>query len=108
MAPIDELFQHIPQHRIVIYKKCRYSIPPAQVNGHVQSQHPTISKDNRHSIVRSVAALSNIAHSPQEVRLPQQGQKPIPGLPIFHDGLRCTYTLYRDICNYVCRDLTYI
>lgn len=108
MAPFDELFQHIHQHGIISCKKCKYSIPPTQVDGHVQGRHPTIPKRDRHSIVRSVAALSNIAHSPQEVRLPQQGQKPIPGLPIFHDGLRCTHTSHSGICNYVCRDLTHI
>ena len=107
MSSFEQLFQHIPRHGITVCKKCKYAIVPAQVNSHVQSQHPTtISKEERQRMVRSIAALSGIAKTPQEVRLPRQGQKPIKGLPILHDGFRCTHQTPSSPCNYICRTLT--
>ena len=94
MASFDDLFKHLPEYRIV---------PPVQVYGHIQVQHPSIPAERRRSIAQSITELPQIARSPDDVQPPRQGQEAVIGLPVFHDGLRCISTTAGSECNYVCR-----
>ncbi len=106
MALFDQLSQHLLEYEVLICKRCQYAINPAQVYGHVQSQHLFITKGERQSIVQIVAALPNLAKTPENVRCPDRGKAPIEGLPVFQNGLRCIFRTSAGVCGYVCRGLT--
>lgn len=108
MAQFEQLFQHLPDYKVVICKRCQYAIVPVQVDNHIQTKHPSITKDERQSIVQIVATLLDIAQTPENVQHPSKEGAPIKGLPIFQDGFRCVYEIADGVCNYVCRQLTAI
>ena len=104
MAAFEQLFQHLLDIKVIICKRCQYAIVPAQVNGHIQRQHPSITTDERQSIVQAVTALSNIATTPESIKRLHK-EDIIKELPVFQDGIYCMYTTASEVCNYVCRDL---
>ena len=98
--------QRLPEYGVIVCKRCHYAVVPAQVNGHIQNQHPSITKDEWVSMVQTVAVSPNTAETPEDVRISSREEAAIKGLPIYQDGLRCIYETADGVCNYVCRELT--
>ena len=106
MDPFEKLFQHLPEYQVIVCKRCQFAVVPAQVDSHVRSHHKTIPKSERQSIVETVATLSNIAQEPGQVQYPSMDSKPVDGLPVYDDGLRCVKPIAHRECNYICRERT--
>lgn len=104
MDPFERLFQDLPSHKVIVCKRCQYAVVPIQVNGHVQRHHPSITKNERESIVRTVEVLLDVAQQPDDVQYPSIESPPVKGLPVWKDGLRCMTTTFHGVCNYVCRE----
>jgi len=51
-----------------------------------------------------IKGLSDLARSKGEIRYPNPLSEAIPGLLVYRDGFRCTFTA----CNYICKALKHI
>ena len=104
MDNFDDVFIHYPEYRIVVCRRCRYAIVPAQANRHFRDQHSDIRGPERKAITDHLTSLADVASRPQDVIKPDAGRAPIPDLPTYHDGLRCEEeTADGQPCSYICR-----
>lgn len=104
MYDFDDIFHHYPEYRVIICKKCHFSPVPDQVSTHLRTQHPRTTSEQRSRIVETVQKLPNLAWIESQVRYPRSFDKPIPHLPVYFDGLRCSKKEGgRGRCRYVCR-----
>jgi superfamily II DNA helicase RecQ len=91
-------FVHLPEHRVIICKKCMYAVLPTEIDTHFQKT-PVHSLDHasRRRIIQAVALVHGLIQD--ERQLEQEGfQFPpseSPAIPELakpkRDGLRCTY-----------------
>ena len=104
MDAFEKLFAHHREYRVIICKRCKYAVNPAQAKGHIQSKHRTISTTQCAQIVALIDRLSEIARSPEDVRYPDPVGAAVPGIPVYENGLRCTQVVEGQECNYTCRE----
>ena len=104
MDAFEKLFAHHREYRVIICKRCKYAVNPAQAKGHIQSKHRTISTTQCAQIVALIDRLSEIARSPEDVRYPDPVGAAVPGIPVYENGLRCTHVVEGQECNYTCRE----
>lgn len=103
MDAFNEVFVHQPKYRLIVCKRCKYAVNPAQIRGHITANHSTVTKQERQQIIKFVAGLPQIAHTQDEVRYPDIRSAAVAGLPIYTDGMRCTAIEEGQPCHYVCR-----
>ena len=88
MGEFESLFQHQPEYRVIVCRKCQFAPVPSQIRRHLKDHHPQTSVLPREEAVRIVHSLPDLTHSPQDVVYPKSRQAPIDTLPIFFGGLR--------------------
>lgn len=101
MDDFQSVFEHLPQHRIIRCRKCRYAPIPKQVPRHLGDHHAHLSAEHRRSIAESVLSLLDLAHVAADVIYPLPGDPPVSGFPVYYDGFSCHAS---DRCQYVCRN----
>ena len=106
MDQFEKHFQHLLQYHIIICRKCQFAVIPKQLESHIYGHHPSITPEQRQSIIEATARLTDVAPTPEEVQYPRAGSPAIPGLPILWDGLRCVQQTSHGVCSYVCRERT--
>jgi uncharacterized protein (DUF2225 family) len=89
MDNFDQIFQHLPQHRIVICKTCQYAVIPSQIRGHLQRHHRATTSAVQQSIQNTIEQLSDIAEDHKDVVYPIKSIAPIGCLPVYTDGFQC-------------------
>lgn len=100
MAALGVLFEHLPQHRIIVCRECGYAVIPTHVASHLHDRHKgRLTAEARRAIEAEARMLPDIATQRSEVVFPEPGAAPIEYLPRWDDGLRC------ERCRYVCRTL---
>ena len=103
MDQFNALFEHFPQYRIIVCRRCQYAVAPAHVIRHIQDQHKSISKVQSREIANTATTLHDVAASPEEVVYPDVDCPPVSRLPVYANGLRCTARIAGSECGYVCR-----
>lgn len=98
MDTFTQLFEHVPEVRIIICRPCAISIPPAQIVTHLKEHHPKVSVAKRKDTASFAHTLPDLAWHPTDVRIPKPAKEPIPGLPSRGDGLVCS----SEACWYTC------
>lgn len=81
-------------------------MPPTQIPQRLASQRRQLPKPRRELISKAIAQYLQLATHECEVVYPKADDPPVDSLPIWHNGLRCTWR--RDDqtqCPYVCRSL---
>jgi len=101
MEPFNQLFQHLPKHRVAVCRQCAIAVPPAQFSTHVRERHPSVSVSVRGEIVAAVKSLADLAWEPEDVLMPKPIERPIEGLPVYRDGITCLL----EGCWYTCRTI---
>ena len=89
MEHFYELFSYFREFGVIVCQKCQYAVVPSQIKSHLNRHHLNINSRIRKQINSIVIKLEDIAHMKEDVRYPIDQIKPIVGLPIFSDGLRC-------------------
>lgn len=97
-----EYFDFNPDLRILVCTTCTYAVWPGQARGHLTSAHHGLSLKQARVVVADIKRWPNLCSDPAEFELPRAVQKPVPGLPIYSDGLRCL--LDATTCQYICRN----
>jgi hypothetical protein len=88
------LLYHLPEHRVLICKECRYAIQPSAISSHLKGLHH-IYRSERQELVEYANELQ--LADPRDVVLPPPDSAPIPSLPT-QNGLACKV----DGCTYLC------
>ena len=101
----QHLFEINPRHRVLICRSCQYAIVPAHFKTHLQVLHPRLSLQQRRNFTQEVESASDIARAHEDVVYPSPTDPPVDSLPVYFDGLRCTWVSNTDVCPYVCRTL---
>ena len=93
------------EFKIIVCRECRFAIVPDQVAQHMKNHHPSHPSRSRPVLQKAIERLQDIAHRSQDVKYPPPDHRSIPGLPIYKDGLKCTYTNPSNstICGYICQ-----
>ena len=104
MDVFDKLFIHHRKCQVVICKRCQFAVNPANLKGHIQSKHKTVTKEQCAQVTDFVNHLSQIAQNPAQVRYPDASSPAIPGIPVYTNGLRCVFEVEGRECNYTCRE----
>jgi len=91
MADFEGLFRHLPEHRVIICKRCRYAPVPDQIQRHLKDHHSRVPVERRREIAVIVQALPDLARRPQDVIYPSDSGGPIDGLDVVFDYLRCAW-----------------
>ncbi|RDH30829.1 hypothetical protein BDQ94DRAFT_180859 [Aspergillus welwitschiae] len=89
-----ELLHYIPQHRVLICKKCKYAIQPSAIPRHLKEMHK-IYRSHRQRYIDYTDQLD--LAKPDHVVLPEANEGPIPFLPII-DGLACGASGCHHLC----------
>ena len=103
MDQFNALFEHFPQYRIIVCRRCQYAVAPAHVIRHIQDQHKSISKVQSREIANTATTLHDVAASLEEVVYPDVDCPPVSRLPVYANGLRCTARIAGSEYRYVCR-----
>ena len=91
-------------YQVVICKRCQFAVNPANLKGHIQSKHKTVTKEQCAQVTDFVNHLSQIAQNPAQVRYPDASSLAIPGIPVYTNRLRCVFEIEGRECNYTCRE----
>lgn len=91
MDIFEKLFIHNRECQVVICKGCQFAVNPNSIKGHIERKHKTIGKWQCAQIVTFISSLSQVAQEPEQVRYPDARSPPIPGMPVYTDGLRCVF-----------------
>ncbi|KAL8685459.1 MAG: hypothetical protein Q9218_007746, partial [Villophora microphyllina] len=90
---------HLPELRIIICKQCQHAVWPTEITGHLKGPQHRVKRSLAKTIQESVHTWDVIAHPSQLVAL-EHATDPIPGLPVYLDGLRCQ----QEGCPYIGRE----
>jgi predicted nucleic-acid-binding Zn-ribbon protein len=47
MDAFNKVFIHQPEYRVIICRRCKYAVNPAQIKGHITANHCSVSKQQR-------------------------------------------------------------
>ncbi|KAK4120443.1 hypothetical protein N657DRAFT_648938 [Parathielavia appendiculata] len=90
-----EPFVHLPQHRVVICKRCRFACVANEVPAHLRTRHADVPVAERHAIARAVQQLPDIIRTQEDLagfEFPPPTSEAIPFLgPSRPDGLKCRH-----------------
>jgi hypothetical protein len=106
MDAFNKLFIHQPEYCVILCRRCKHAVNPAQIKGHITANHCGVTKQQRQQIVDFVAGLSHVAHTPDEVRYPDVSSAAVAGLPIYDNGLRCTAQVNGRACSRTYREIS--
>ncbi|KAK4118430.1 hypothetical protein N657DRAFT_651265, partial [Parathielavia appendiculata] len=94
-----EPFVHLPQHRVVICKRCRFACVANEVPAHLRTRHADVPVAERHATARAVQQLPDIIRTQEDLagfEFPPPTAEAILFLgPPRPDGLKCR------VCPYV-------
>lgn len=102
-----EPFVHLPQYQVMICsdKSCRYAVLPSHADQHLWKRHRVLG-GKRRAIIDHIMAVPNLMmneeHLNSDFQNPEPAQPAISHLPVYADGLGCSYIP----CRYVCRGKT--
>lgn len=103
MDEFNKIFEHRPEYRIVICKRCRFAVIPRQTAGHLLKHRIVLSAPIRQTIVAYIQQLDDLAYTKDDVIYPSPTSELVKDLPIFHGGLRCTGDDEQGSpCTYIC------
>lgn len=95
LQPDQNVFEHLPIHRVVVCRLCRYAVPPKAVDRHLKDIH-RLARSARQPLVTWVDALD--LAEPEDVLAPTERDGfPVAGLPV-HSGLRCNFVGCGHLC----------
>ena len=106
MDAFEQVFQHLPEYRIIVCQKCAFAVVPVQIPRHLGDHHHRIAEETRHSIIEICRNLNDVAQCVEDVRYPRSGEAPIAGFPVYSNGMRCTAEEGGVQCAYICRGRT--
>lgn len=89
-----DLFHHLPHHRILICKQCRFAVLPSAVARHLKELHHMHHPDRQQFV--DYALGLNLADQ-HNITLPEPRQRPLPILPII-PGLACVIAGCGHLC----------
>lgn len=101
MESFEQLFRHLPEHRVALCRQCAIAIPPIYVSTHLKEHHPSVSASVRGEVVAAVETLTDLAWKPDNVLVPKPAKQVIEGLPRYRDGIVCL----SEACWYTCKTL---
>ena len=106
MGSFEDVFRHLPEHRVVVCVQCEYAVRPVHVLAHLQQEHRRLAQSSRESIARTFSTLIGVANRKEDIQYPSPQDVPVTGLPVHSDGLRCTaVTEQGSQCRYICRTM---
>jgi len=103
-----EPFIHKPEYRVIISQSCQYAVLPSEVDIYLAREKHKISGPKRRVIEVAVMAASKLIYNEEQLQedfiIPQPDQAPIAGIPVYSNGLACTF----NSCRFVCRNKKHI
>ena len=102
-----EPFIHLPSHRVIICTdlSCQYAVLTSHIDRHLSKRYKIIP-GKRRDIVNQIMAIPGVFVNKEYLQVAFQNPRPkepaIPHLPVYSDGLACSYTP----CQYICRGKT--
>ena len=101
MPPLDsnfhtpsQLLRYLPAHQVLICLQCQYAIQPGAISRHLKEIH--LLQHAQRQLFLEYASQFELAQ-PNEVRLPDDTQFPVPFLPV-QNGLACRFNGCRHLC----------
>ncbi|KAL4777910.1 hypothetical protein BJX76DRAFT_363253, partial [Aspergillus varians] len=85
----SQLFEKIPSLRVIICRHCQYGVRPAEVEQHLKLKHQFALGDI-HAIAQAIQQWDGIEQDSNAIEIPMILDKPLPNLPCYSSGLRCT------------------
>lgn len=92
MAAFDEIFTHVPAHRIAVCREHGGVVTAKSVASHVGRHHGYVGAQERREVVEAAAALQRagtLAADIGEVRVPETVVAAVAGLAVWADGKKC-------------------
>lgn len=87
-----DLFQHLPEYRVIVCLACGYAIPPASLESHIRTYHrknaSVCTLEQRRTAVQQLLSLDLLDPALECVPFPRTESPPVPQLPTFR-GLFC-------------------
>jgi hypothetical protein len=109
MDQFNHIFAHRPEYRIVICKQCQSGIVPANIPTHLGKHHAEFGSTTRREMVEVAKRIPGLAQASDEVVYPPASSRPVPDLPVWTDGFRCTASTGGDVpCGHVRRRLKHM
>lgn len=105
MDHFNKIFKHLPEQQVIICVECQHAIQPNQIKGHLSTSHNTIPSQVRKTIQEFIQTLQNVTQKKEDIIHPDPDSDPIPGLPIFDNGLVCISEQSGSQCGYTCRSI---
>ena len=99
----SDVFIYLTRFRIAVCRTCRFAVWPRQARTHLTDHHREIPAKTRQRIADELGAWPEICHRLEDLRAPAGVPNPLPGLPLFTDGLQCQ--LDPRACCYIARSL---
>jgi hypothetical protein len=87
MDVFERLFIYYRECQVVICKRCQFAINPANLKGHIQSKHKTVTKEQYAQVIEFIGRLSRVAKDPSQVIYPDISSPAILGIPVYTNGL---------------------
>lgn len=91
MARFSDVFEHLPQYKVIVCKICRYAVVKSSIQSHLSEKHKNqLTTDARKAIADEARSITQIADTHDEVVYPEPTTTPLAGLQMWDDGLKCT------------------
>lgn len=93
MNRFHAIFEYLPAHRIAVCKRHQQGIVKVQSEAHLNKRHKGYVWGTRQKMVKAVEeeeSLQQWATIQDEIVYPSLEAAPVPYLPVYHDGLRCS------------------
>ena len=98
---------HLPSHRVIIYtdSSCEYAVLTSYIDRHLLKRYK-VTAGKRRDVVNQIMAIPEVFVNKEYLQVAFQNLPPnqpaIPHLPVYSDGLGCSYIP----CQYICRGKT--
>jgi hypothetical protein len=92
MDQFNALFEYLPAHSIAICKSHQQGIVRSQLRAHLDTKHQELVSNTRRQITSAAhreVSMQAWAKNHHEVVYPKSASRPLPHLPVYHDGVQC-------------------
>ena len=90
MNQFNTIFNYFPQYCVTVCKECGSGVIPAHWKTHLDNKHAYLTAKTRKNITQAASQIQGLAEREEDVIYPDPTSDPVPHLPVWHNGFKCT------------------
>ena len=99
----ERLFDSIPSHRLIVCRRCRYTVWPHQIARHLSGREHRLRRREAKKIQDEISHWPDLIDSAESLAAVNDGVRPFEALRMYEDGKLCQ--VKPESCKYICRSV---